>query len=325
MKLKVKLPMKNQLILILISFLSLNALSQEDSTTIPFVAYWWIGDTYIYDVQKIQQQWKDDELTKEQIQEYTTTFSVIDSTEHSYTISWEYELDIVGAYNVPNEYLESFSKIKELEIIYKTTEFGDFTEIVNWKEIGLLMNGLFDEMIDLIGKDHPEKLDDVKSFLRPIKQLFSSKQGVEQLVMKELQYFHYLMGNEYDLAEPMLFEQEIPNLFEGEPIIGQGKLWLEEVDLEKAYCIVHEEVTLDPEDTKKLILQMLKKFDLNSEDFEKALKTAVFEIKDNNNFEYFYDPGIPIKIEAIREIQIDIQDENVMRIDKTIIELIDEE
>lgn len=317
--------MKNQLILILISFLSLNALSQEDSTTIPFVAYWWIGDTYIYEVQKIQQQWKDDELTKEQIQEYTTTFSVIDSTEHSYTISWEYELDLVGAYNVPNEYLESFSKIKELEIIYKTTEFGDFTEIVNWKEIGLLMNGLFDEMIELIGKDHPEKLDDIKSFLRPVKQLFSSKQGVEQLVMKELQYFHYLMGNEYDLAEPMLFEQEIPNLFGGEPIIGQGKLWLEEVDLEEAYCIVHEEVTLDPEDTKKLILQMLKKFDLNSEDFEKALKTAVFEINDNNTFEYFYDPGIPIKIEAIREIQIDIQDENVKRIDKTIIELIDEE
>lgn len=316
--------MIKQLFLLLFSCITLTANSQEDTIFVPFVAYWSIGDSYDFSVQKIQQQWKSEELEKEQIQEYTTTFTVIDSTEHSYTLSWEFELDIVGAYNVPSDYLESFSKIKDLEIIYKTSEYGDFTEIVNWKEIGKLMNALFDQMIEFVGKDNPEKKNDLINFLRPIKQLFSSKQGVEQLVMKELQYFHYLMGNEFDIAEPWYFEQEIPNLLGGEPIIGKGKIWLEDVDLEEAYCIVHEEMTLDPEDTKKMILQMLKQFNLDDEDFEKAMKSAIFEIEDHNTFEYYYDPGIPIKIEAIREILIDIQDEEMKRIDKTVIELLED-
>jgi hypothetical protein len=53
------------------------------------------------------------------------------------------------------------------------------------------------------------------------------------------------------------------------------------------------------------------------------MKNAKFDIKDNNRFEYYYHPGIPVKIETHRESIIDMANEKGKRVDQTIIELLD--
>ena len=315
--------MRKTLSLITILLISTNLFSQIDTTKIAFVSYWSIGDSYNFKISKIKKQWKEGKLTKDQKQDYIANFKVIDSTENSYTINWSYENDLGNTYKIPEKLLDRFSKYKITEIKYKTSEVGYLIEILNWKEVGDTMNSMIVDIIEVLGDKDEMKKDALKTALQPFKQIYSSKQGVEQLVLKELQYFHFPMGLEYDITEPLLYDDELPNMLGGRPIKAKAKLYFENVDFEESFCVIKQELSLDPKDTKDLLKQFFKQMKLGNKEVKKALETAVLQIEDKNVFEYYYNPGIPHRIETIRETIIDIDKAKVKNIDKTIIELID--
>lgn len=314
--------MKRILTLIAILTLTTNLFSQTDSTKVAFVAYWSVGDSYNFKVTKIKQQWKEGVLSKDEKQEYIATFTVIDSTEDSYTIKWSYENDLGNTYQIPEKLLDRFSKYKLTEIEYKTSEVGVLLEILNWREVGEAMSNMIDDIVEVLGQEDVSKKEALKTSMQPLKNIYSSKQGVEQLVLKELQYFHFPMGVEFDVTEPFYYDEELPNFFGGKPIKAKARLNFESVDFGEGFCVFKQEMNLDPEDTKEVLGQVFKQMNLDEAKIKKALKTAVFEINDINTFEYYYDPGIPHRIETIRESIIDIDNEKGKRIDKTIIELI---
>ena len=315
--------MRKTLSLITILLISTNLFSQIDTTKIAFVSYWSIGDSYNFKISKIKKQWKEGKLTKDQKQDYIANFKVIDSTENSYTINWSYENDLGNTYKIPEKLLDRFSKYKITEIKYKTSEVGYLIEILNWKEVGDTMNSMIVDIIEVLGDKDEIKKDALKTAMQPFKQIYSSKQGVEQLVLKELQYFHFPMGLEYDITEPLLYDDELTNMLGGRPIKAKAKLYFENVDFEESFCVIKQELSLDPKDTKDLLKQFFKQMKLGNKEVKKALETAVLQIEDKNVFEYYYNPGIPHRIETIRETIIDIDKAKVKNIDKTIIELID--
>ena len=315
--------MRKTLSLITILLISTNLFSQIDTTKIAFVSYWSIGDSYNFKISKIKKQWKEGKLTKDQKEDYIANFKVIDSTENSYTINWSYENDLGNTYKIPEKLLDRFSKYKITEIKYKTSEVGYLIEILNWKEVGDTMNSMIVDIIEVLGDKDEMKKDALKTALQPFKQIYSSKQGVEQLVLKELQYFHFPMGLEYDITEPLLYDDELTNMLGGRPIKAKAKLYFENVDFEESFCVIKQELSLDPKDTKDLLKQFFKQMKLGNKEVKKALETAVLQIEDKNVFEYYYNPGIPHRIETIRETIIDIDKAKVKNIDKTIIELID--
>jgi len=315
--------MRKTLSLITILLISTNLFSQIDTTKIAFVSYWSIGDSYNFKISKIKKQWKEGKLTKDQKQDYIANFKVIDSTENSYTINWSYENDLGNTYKIPEKLLDRFSKYKITEIKYKTSEVGYLIEILNWKEVGDTMNSMIVDIIEVLGDKDEMKKDALKTAMQPFKQIYSSKQGVEQLVLKELQYFHFPMGLEYDITEPLLYDDELTNMLGGRPIKAKAKLYFENVDFEESFCVIKQELSLDPKDTKDLLKQFFKQMKLGNKEVKKALETAVLQIEDKNVFEYYYNPGIPHRIETIRETIIDIDKAKVKNIDKTIIELID--
>lgn len=171
--------MKKILILITVLIITSDVFSQIDSTKVAFVSYWSIGDSYDFKVSKIKQQWKEDKLIKDQKQDYIANFTVIDSTDTSYTINWSYENDLENTYNIPEELLNEFSKYKLTEIKYKTSEVGDLIEILNWKEVGEIMNKMFDDIVNVLGENDKKKENALKKAMNPFKEIYSSKQGVE--------------------------------------------------------------------------------------------------------------------------------------------------
>ena len=78
----------------------------------------------------------------------------------------------------------------------------------------------------------------------------------------------------------------------------------------------------DPELLKQLLKDFFTQSKFDGEAMEKALKTAEIKVNDKNAFEYYFDPGVPHKIEAFRESIININNEKSKSIEKTIIELI---
>lgn len=295
--------------------------SQTDSTKVSFIAYWSVGDIYEYKVSKIKQQYKEGKLTKDNKSEYTALFEVLDSTDTSYTISWKYENDLGNNFKIPEELLEKFSEYKFTEIKYKTSETGEFQEILNWKEVSQLLNNMIDDIVTVIGEKDKKVKKVLKKTFKAIKSLYATKQGIEQLVLKELQYFHYPLGYELNTQETLTYIDELPNMFGGNPIKADGKLYFESVDEEDGFCIFKQELDLDPKGSIEMLKLVLKKLGISDDKFKEALKTSKFEIKDRNTYEYYYYPGLPHKIETERVSIIDINNEKGRRIDKTIIEL----
>ncbi|WP_159038438.1 hypothetical protein [Brumimicrobium mesophilum] len=317
--------MKRIINLIILLSISTHLLSQIDSTKVPFVSYWSIGDSYDFKISKIRQQWKEGKQTKDEKQEYIANFTVIDSTESSYTIIWSYENDLINSYDIPENLMDRFSKYETVAIKYKTSEVGDIIEVINWKEVSDIMISMFDDMIEILGENDEVKKEALRSALDPFKQAYSSKDGVEQLALKELQYFHFPLGVEFDITEPLFYEEELPNMFGGKPIKAKSKIYFENVDFENDFCVLKQEMNLDPKDTKQIIQQVFKQMNLNDKEMKNALKTSVLEINDRNIYEYYFYPGVPHRIETKRESVINIDKEKARRIDKIIIELIYDE
>lgn len=315
--------MKNQLFLILLSFLSFNAKSQEDPTTIPLVAYWSIGDSFNFKIQKSKKQWSGETLMKDEQQEYIANFTVIDSTNDSYTILWKYDLNPNEFYEVPIELNETFSKFNQLAVQYKTTETGEFVEILNWKEVSEVMNTLFDLMAKELAGNNQEKFEELNNYFKSIKQLFLSKDGVEQLVYKDLQLLHLAMGQEFETKEPIFVDGLLPNIFGGEPLNASTKIQVEEVDLQDKVCRIKQETHINPDDAKSMLLDLFNRMNLGDDEVEKAFESAVFELSDHTIFEFLYEPCIPIMIEVTREMVIDVENEHLKLLDKTVIKWID--
>lgn len=308
--------------LTLMLLVSTNLFAQSDTTKVAFVAYWSVGDVYNFKITKINQQWKAEKLMTDQKQEYTAKFTVLDSTDTSYTISWIYENDLGSTYEIPEKLMSRFAKYKLTEIKYKTSEVGEFLEILNWKEVSEIMNNMFDDVVEVLGDGDKDKVNKLEKALESIKQIYSSKQGIEQIVLKELSYFHFPMGVQFDTTEPFNYEEELPNMFGGAPIKAKSKISFESVDFNEGFCVLKQEMALDPESTKSLLMELFSKMKLNEKEMREAFKTATVSINDNNRYEYYYNPGIPHRIETERVSVIDVNNDNGRRLDKTIIELL---
>ncbi|WAC03008.1 hypothetical protein N7U66_05095 [Lacinutrix neustonica] len=246
--------MNKLLSLILLLIFTTPIFSQIDTTKVSFIAYWSKGDNYNFKVTKIKKMWTNDKLTKNDSTQYIANFKVIDSTEKSYTIQWSYKNYLINTYKENlNKIYEDKKAVNEIvkkydvtKVIYKTDEYGEFLEIVNWQDISKLMSNMLGELEKSIQARKPDKLKEVKQAMKPLAEIYSSKDGIEQLILYELQYFHFPFGTEYDLNSPFEYEQELPNMVGGEPIKGNAKLSIVEVDFEEFYCVLKEEVELNP-------------------------------------------------------------------------------
>ncbi len=316
--------MKIKLTTLLIIFSCLACFGQADTTKIPFISYWSAGDSYDFKVTKIKQRWTEDNLTKNDSSSYIVNFEVIDSMETSYKIKWSHKTDLAGL-NIPAKLLSALSKYDMTEVIYTTSEVGDFTGIENWQEISAMMKELFTNMIDLLAIDEEISKKDLTQAMQPVINMYETREGIEQFLFKELNYFHFPFGVEFSPADTITYEEELPNMFGGDPIRGNTKVYFQEVDIEEARCIFTQEMDLNPEDTKNLLTTLFKQMNLDDKDMEEAMKIAQFEIRDHNRYEYYYYPGIPISIETKRVSLMDIDKEKGKAIEITRIELVEPE
>lgn len=312
-----------KLLLLVVMTAAVTCLSgQTDTTSISYVAYWSVGDSYDFSVRKTSRQWSGDSLTKEDISEYTGNFEVTDSTETSYTIMWTFSNELSNTWDIPDELLAELSKYELTEVVYTTTEMGEFTGIENWKELGEMVRSMFADIFRIMSEGSQENYDRMMDLSRPVTEMYSTREGVEQLVFPELMLFHFPFGAMIPVADTVKYDDHFPNLLGGEPIRAEARLWFEEVDFEEERSLLVQESKLNPDDTKAFLNQFLARMGMEGEEMEKVVSEAVYKIETFNKYDYYYYPGVPVKIEFNRNISIDIGEQNNRRFDTITIELL---
>lgn len=304
----------------------------QKQETVPFVAYWSLGDSYDFRITKIKKEWKEGILAREDSSVYIANFEVIDSTTTNYKIRWKFKTNLKG-FQLPPKIVEKlvqeYPKYTITEVIYITDEFGAFLEIENWEDISLMMKNLFSDIIDVWVEEKPEKRAEVERFMQPIIQIYSSKEGLLLQAFNELTLFHFPMGGEFDPQKPFIYKDAFPNMLGGKPIRADGKIYFEEVDREKEFCVFVNELNANSKDVKRAILEfsevMMHNVDLEKKErkkVKKMLTKADLEIDYSAKFKFYYYPCIPQEIEAVREIHNKFEDQR-KRVGTTRIEFLD--
>lgn len=297
---------------------SFYAQEKKDSLKIPFISYWSKGDVYKFKVKKFEEKWKDDKIVKNDSIVYDATFTVLDSTETSYKIKWSYKIDISKTLNLPSTITNAMSKVKDMDIIYTTSEVGDFTGIENWEEISTKMKEMTSELMKIF----PDDIDsELKKGMQQLFDIYTSKEGIETYLSKEIQMFHYPFGVEFNTEEELVYEEELPNPFGGNTIKAISTLYFDEVDEENSRCVFYRNMEISPDDTKDLIAEVFKKIAPKDKNLKEFAKNMVFEINDTNGYDYVYNPGVPIYLFNQREIIIKVDKKNERKIERLEIEL----
>jgi len=312
-------------IAVLLTFLTITNISfgQVDTTIVPFIAYWSPGDSYNFKVTKVSQKWKEGEVIRNDSTSYVANFKVIDSTATSYTINWSFQQDL-SALGLPKELVEVMESYKRTEVIYKTTENGEYIGIENWEEIGRETKSQFEKAIEAVLAKNNVDSKTFEKAMAPIVKMHDSKEGIEQLVFSELQFMHFPYGVGYPVNEPIHYEDEYPNMLGGKPLKADASIFVSDVDFDKAYCKIVQKSSISEEDMKQLTLTMLKKMGFGSNEIKKMIKNSNIEIIDKNIYEFIYNPGIPVRIEIMRKNNVLIDGKNILTLDKKTIEWLQE-
>jgi hypothetical protein len=314
--------MKKLLLIVFMAAAVTGAFCQTDTSSVSYVAYWSVGDSYNFTVRKTSQQWSGDSLTRDDISEYTGNFEVTDSTETSYTIMWTFSNELSNTWDIPDELLAELSKYELTEVVYNTTEMGEFAGIENWKELGEMVRSMFNDIFRIMSDGSQENFDRMMDMARPVTEMYSTKEGVEQLVFPELMLFHFPFGAMIPVGDTIRYDDHFPNLLGGEPIRAEASLWFEEVDFDDERSLLVQESKLNPDDTKTFLQSFFEGTGIDDEALSQALQEAVYQIDTRNMYDFYYYPGIPVKIEFNRNIIFDIGGQKSRRHDTITIELL---
>lgn len=318
-------------LLVLLGVLTLKTVSAQDELMVPFVAYWNVGDSKNYKVTKKNVRFKNNIETENQTTVYEMKCTVVDSSEFSYTLEWEYQNTLMNTLEIPQEIQNALDKYKLVKVIYTTNEVGVFQEILNWEEFRNMTNDMLDKLVEL-------NMSTNKNFakvIEPIKKIYSSKESITSLILKEIQIFHFPLGVEFNAMDTLKYEELLPNLMGGEPIKGNGTVYFENINMDKGTAKFINQLKLDENDARRVVGEVMKSFVKNlsfssKKEKEKTLKEVndefskmEMDIQDYNVFNYYFNPGWPIHIHTKRTSVFSGQNESGLRIDEVIIEEIE--
>ena len=311
------------LFLFLLVFLSgIQGTCQNEPSDVHVIAYWKPGDSYNFNVTKIKQKWEGKNAVVNDSLHYAATFTVLSADTDSYNISWRMKNNLFETLQLPELSRKKFSQYEEIVVNYKTNKYGAFEGIENWRSLGQMMNELISETIDVRSADSSIKAEDLRKSLNPLLKVYNSKNGVEQLVFKELLMFHFPLGKQYKKGQVYSYQEKIPVMVNSRPATGSGVLFVRNTNSDEKRFELVQQMKIHPDSANKMIHDYLVQIGMRSQVIDKTIASSTVQVTDDNIFDYFYDPGIPGKIVISRETVIKVLEDNVRQIDRTIIEKI---
>lgn len=136
---------------------------------------------------------------------------------------------------------------------------------------------------------------------------------------------HFPFGIEFSPADTIFYQEELPNMFGGDLIKADAHIYVESVDYENAYCVLQQRLSINQNDMKKMLAELLQKMIVNQEEkdeIDNMIKDAIFNVQDTNEFSYYYYPGVPDKISCLRKTNFILKEENGQALESTTIELL---
>lgn len=164
------------------------------------------------------------------------------------------------------------------KILYRVNAAGEFMGVQNLEAIQKLMGKMIDV---LFGETDDENVLQLKANL---KSKFLGREFIENTVMEEIKSLCGLYGLELELNEPVIFETELPNIFEGPSYPARFIVELTEYDQAGGKCKGEIKITPLPDKFAEITAKTLQELvgsEISPEIISKELSLSI-----THSFEY---------------------------------------
>jgi hypothetical protein len=192
--------------LLIATYFSTKAQNIATDTSAPFVAYWKKGEKKTFTITKKVEKTESSKIISTASNTCTVSVTVKDSTAEGYTLEWNYKYPQQAARIAGFEFL-----LNGLKVIYKTDDVGSFKELVNYDEIKMFL----DKSLKAFASTAKDTTG-MTTVMSQVKKVFSSRESVEQLLLREVSLYHTPYGVEYSINKTVT-ETELPNFIGGDP------------------------------------------------------------------------------------------------------------
>jgi len=307
--------MKSLFFLILIC-LSIPVLAQE-KTTVPIVAYWSKGDTLNFKIFKKIEKINDGKESQDSTT-YYSQFIILDSTETSYQILWKNDFKQQIS-SLPFNLSDPIQSLQDINYIYSTNELGQFQSLDNWQEIATNLKNYLSLILQKLPTSDSVENSAFKNSMNQFLEIYTSKEGLESLVMREIRLLHSTFGAEYLLGDTIRYEEQVNNAIDNSPMNINNEIFLSEIDEENYNCIIVQNSFVSEEEMKSMITSFAEKLKLP---FDEAFKDFQIDNNEKRVFSIDYNYGIPNYIYNKKTNKVKVKEQTGYRIDTIEIELL---
>ncbi len=271
-----------------------NAQVLTDSTLI-VTSYWEIGDVFTYNVaqQETRIKGKKESLVNTS---YTMQLEVTRASNSSYTMECTYTNFATDA-KLSKEEKNIIDLYDGLMVRYKVSEFGDFLDVLNWKEIRSMAEDIVKATV--AGKVDTLSDSTVDMLLNLTMAQFSTKDQIETFLIQDIRQLHYLHRLIISRVNENTYEKYYVNPFMDEHFSGVESHTIEDIDKFDQTAIVIVRAELPKENTNKLMrdymINLVENLGGSASDV-KDEDIPVYSIRESSRYTIDYDLGVVEKL-----------------------------
>jgi hypothetical protein len=287
------------LAILLLAITTISAFSQgyNNDSSASCVAYWKKGQNKKLSIFHIKESYEQGKLKSTFNFEYEADVVVVDVSASGYTMQWTFHLpELVKQANPA--LADSLPVFEGMKMIYKTSETGAFTELVNWQEVK-------DAYIKMMEISLPKNLDSAgRAAVNQSKELFNSREMVETSLIREIQLFHVPYGSRFSKTETKV-ESQLPNPFAEESLPAILTYRISEINPKQDYFKLIIDQKIDPKGAEKLFESLFRRMNIANDTaiIEAKKLLEKIEISDNSEYQFILSTGWLRKLSQRRTVK----------------------
>lgn len=266
----------------------------DSSTTI--IGYWDKGDVFNFNLSQKKESLKNNNIVSTERSGSKVRLTVAEAGTDFYILNWQYISIVPDETQAIDSFMLTLLKTTEsIDFKYKTSELGEFIELINWEEVRNAGLKILDDLTEEEKKDKK-----FLSILAEIKKVFSTKESIEQLIARDVQLLHNVFGGEYILNKKIIAPAELPNFLGGNPFPAVLTLEMTKLNPVNKSCHINFNQVLNEEKVTEELNAWAEKAGK-----PKDSKIPTIKISDDYNFEVDLKKGMIKKASSKRIVIID--------------------
>ena len=245
-----------------------------------FTPKWKKGDQKNISVARTEKEFRNDIIVSDTTIYSEASIHVLKEDKENYTIEIIYEnVALKAAIEFYDKLGEELKSYQNLKLIYQINKETAEYDLINSKEVKKFMDQSFDAITEILEEKVPDIAPLTGLFLKPVIDLFDSKENIEAYMESEIGYLLTPFNKNFQLGESISITETAENPFDpSHEVSSTVNLKLESV--EKDIAIIQQEVVLDLSEFKEMIKKLMTEMNKSFEGNDSIMEVKKKELDD---------------------------------------------